>query len=160
MLVLGETAVSIEGSAAVLAAGLLSFTRDGWTHPRVEQVRWAHLPLVARPVGTVLFSGATDDLALIGVREGQVKLMHRDGEPLGSLWPGEVGLVAPDETTPSGLGVFHVTDQAIDELGVLVPGRSAASVKALGELLAQVRIALLPEPSLESLLDPGNGDDR
>ena len=152
-----DTEVQIEGEAALLTAGLLTFVRKDKTRPRVDEVRWHSLPLVARPIGTVFISGAHDDLAVVGVREGQVNLLHRDGTLIDSLMAGEIAIAAPDVDSPGGIRIRSVTSVAIGSIPELLPASSETAVQALGQLVVRVRIAMLPSPVLESLQELDGG---
>ncbi len=152
----GTTEMRVERQAAHLASGMLTFVRNEETRPVVDEVRWERLPLVARPVGTVFVSGACDDLAVVGVRKGRVDLFHRDGTLIDSLFAGDIVMAAPDKASPGGIWTYNGTWIAVEELATVLPESALPSSEALGALLLQIRIALLPKPVLQSLQELEN----
>jgi ferric-dicitrate binding protein FerR (iron transport regulator) len=95
-LVAKETVTASDGSEthrAVLSSGGLFFERHDGIVPEIEEVRWAHLPLVAHPVGTVFDARAIGSMAIVQVIDGRVDLRNTDGAALGTVAAGQTVIV-------------------------------------------------------------------
>jgi ferric-dicitrate binding protein FerR (iron transport regulator) len=91
-----ETLTAPDGSeseVAVLTAGGLSFERHNGIVPEIEEVRWARLPLVAHPVGTVFDAHAVGNMAIVQVHEGTVDLRDTHARSIGTVEPGQMFIV-------------------------------------------------------------------
>ena len=91
-----ETVTAADGTeseVAVLSAGGLSFERHNGIVPEIQEVRWARLPLVAHPMGTVFDAHAVGDMAVVQVREGTVDLRDTNAHSIGTVEPGEMFIV-------------------------------------------------------------------
>jgi hypothetical protein len=141
-----DAKVVIQGDAAVISAGLLTFVRDETHQPGVERVVWRDLPLIARPVGTEFTVGSGPSLASIAVADGRVVLEHTDGSVLASLGPGDELSVTADDRSPLGLRLLHTDDVPLDELEAL---KCRCRPEDLVALVASLRFAMLrPEAPL------------
>jgi ferric-dicitrate binding protein FerR (iron transport regulator) len=115
-----ETVTAADGTeseVAVLTAGGLSFERHNGIVPEIQEVRWARLPLVAHPVGTVFDARAIGDVALIQVREGRVDLRDTDGTALRSVNVGEIALVREAGDSLVHVDVTHWNPESVRTLG-------------------------------------------
>jgi ferric-dicitrate binding protein FerR (iron transport regulator) len=147
-LVAKETATTVDGTetnVAVLTEGGLSFERHGDVVPEVEEVRWARLPLVAHPVGTMFDARAHGRMAIVHVRDGSVDLRGTDGGSIGLVEPGQTFIV---RALGDELGLVDVTLDAadawsLDRVRTLGP-EGPALAKAVGELRAQTEPVLQP----------------
>jgi ferric-dicitrate binding protein FerR (iron transport regulator) len=135
-----ETVTAADGTeseVAVLTAGGLSFERHNGIVPEIQEVRWARLPLVAQPVGTVFDARAFGDVALVHVREGRVDLRSH-GDTVGAVGVGQFYVI---RSVDDRLDIVDVTDWSTREggdrvrtLGPEGPALSAAITKIrLGE---------------------------
>jgi ferric-dicitrate binding protein FerR (iron transport regulator) len=91
-----ETVTAADGTeseVAVLTAGGLSFERHNGIVPEIQEVRWARLPLVAHPTGTVFDAHAVGNMAIVQVREGSVDLRDTHARSIGTVEPGEMFIV-------------------------------------------------------------------
>jgi hypothetical protein len=115
-----ETVTATDGSethVAVLTTGGLSFERHDGIVPEVDEVRWARLPLVAHPVGTIFDARAIGDVALIQVRDGRVDLRDTDGTALRSVNVGEIALVREAGDSLVHVDVTHWDPESVRTLG-------------------------------------------
>ena len=119
-LVAKETVTAADGTetrVAVLTSGGLSFERHDGLVPEVDEVRWARLPLVAHPVGTVFDARAIGEVALIQVRDGRVDLRDTDGTALRSVNVGEIALVREAGDSLVHVDVTHWSPESVRTLG-------------------------------------------
>jgi ferric-dicitrate binding protein FerR (iron transport regulator) len=119
-LVAKETVTAADGTetrVAVLTSGGLSFERHAGLVPEVDEVRWARLPLVAHPVGTVFDARAIGDAALIQVRDGRVDLRDTDGTALRTVNVGEIALVRKAGDSLIDVDVTHWNPESVRTLG-------------------------------------------
>lgn len=146
-LVAKETVTASDGTetnVAVLTEGGLSFERHGLIVPEVDEVRWARLPLVAHPVGTMFDARAHGNMAIVQVREGSVDLRGTDGS-IGLVQPGQTFIV---RTIGDELGLVDVTVGApdawsLERVRTLGP-EGPALADAVFELRAQEEKVLQP----------------
>jgi ferric-dicitrate binding protein FerR (iron transport regulator) len=143
-----ETVTASDGTetnVAVLTEGGLSFERHDGIVPEVEEVRWARLPLVARPVGTMFDARAIGSMAIVHVRDGRVDLRGTDGESVGAVEPGQTFIVRVigDELDRVDVTVDAVDTWSLERVRTLGP-EGPALAQAVFELRAQA------EPVLQS----------
>ncbi len=121
---------------AVLTSGGLLFERHDGIVPEIEAVRWAHLPLVAHPVGTVFDARAIGDVALVHVREGRVDLRSH-GETVGSVGVAQFFVVRAVDDRLDIVDVTHwSTREGVDRVRTLGP-----EGPALSDAISNIRLA-------------------
>ena len=154
----GDASVRLRGGAAVLSDGMLTFVRNGEIRPSVDRVRFATVPVVAVPVGTVFTASAAPGMGLVAVDEGRVFLTTVDHRPLAEVRPGESVAVVDAPSAPGGLAVLRLDGVALDEAVASIPPGSAAQGDALRRAVGELRLADLRPETLQTLLGFGEED--
>lgn len=132
---------AVADGAAVLSKGVLTFARDDDHDPGVDRVRWADVPVVARPVGTVFTAIAMPGVAALDVSEGRVDLELLDGTPLASLRTGLELTVVIDPDSPTGLRVLYSDHMPLDVVRSMVPPACACRPEDVVAAVAGLRFA-------------------
>jgi hypothetical protein len=149
-LVSKETATAADGTetrVAVLTSGGLTFERHQGVVPEIDEVRWARLPLVAHPVGTVFDARAIGSMALIQVRDGRVELRGTDGATIDSLASDQMALV---RTAGDSLDVIDVSRFGEENVRTLGP-----EGPALYEAIKTLRFELLSAKQRDAIRTVG-----
>jgi ferric-dicitrate binding protein FerR (iron transport regulator) len=149
-----ETVTAADGTeseVAVLTAGGLSFERHDGIVPEIQEVRWARLPLVAHPVGTVFDAHAVGNMAIVQVREGTVDLRGTDARSIGTVEPGEMFIV---RTIGDKLDRIDVTVNAPDAWSYDRIRALGPEGPALANAVVELRAAALT-PEQKALIEKG-----
>lgn len=154
----GDATVRLRGGAAVLSDGMLTFVRSGEIRPSVDRVRFATVPVVVVPVGTVFTASAAPGMGLVAVDEGRVFLTTVDHRPLAEVRPGESVAVVDAPASEGGLEVLRLDGVALDEVVAAIPSGSAAEGRSMRSAVGELRLADLRPETLRTLLGFGEED--
>ncbi len=148
------TVATWRGDELVLESGMVTFVREGTAHPRAERLRFAALPAVAWPAGTVFVASAVGDVGLLAIQSGEVYVMEVDGGPVAKLEVGDSVAIA--EEVDGSLRVVSLTGVTPDGLGALLPADDQQTAGLAGSVIA-LRLAALSATAKAELLREAGG---
>ena len=136
-----EAAVRLDGDAAWLGSGWLSYRHDATHDPGVRRVQLDNLPIELRPVGTAFTVGAQGQTAVIAVTEGTVEVHERDGRMLNRLAVGEELVLIPGDGE-NQVRTLPTTGLTIDQVQRLIPDHCVCNPRDVLASVGRLRLSL------------------
>ncbi len=138
----------VDGRAAVLSAGVVTFVRNGTLDPGVDVVALDALALTIVPVGATFVAGTAGDIAAVMVTDGNVSIRSNEDEVTG-VAADEAVLVA---RSADGRMLWRSADGVpLTELVQWLTDEGTTDPHLAIDLVGQMRLARVPAVAMETV---------